>query len=81
MASTEERIRQLVADNLEVDGQAIALQEDLNVSLLDLGVSSLDLVSFGRVVAREFNVSFTPEDCANVNTVQALVEHVDSQSG
>ena len=62
MASTEERIRQLVADNLEVDGQAIALEENLNVSPPRFSACPLSTsFSFGRVVAREFNVSFTPE--------------------
>ncbi len=75
MASTEERVRKLVSDNLEVD-----LPSDLNVSLGDLGVSSMDIVSFGRVVAKDFDISFTAEDCANVNTVQGLVEHIDGQA-
>ena len=78
MASTEARIRKLVDENLEVDGQPIALSENLNISLLDLGVSSLDLVAFAKLVAQEFNVTFSPEDCAKLNTVQSLIEHLDT---
>ena len=79
--STTARVKQLVSDNLEVDGQPLNLSEDLNVSLADLGVSSLDIVAFGKVVAKEFNISFTIEDCERVNSVQKLIDHIDSQSG
>ncbi len=79
MASTAARIRQLVNDNLEVDGQPIDLPQDLNISLLEAGVSSMDLVAFAKVVSQEFNVTFTLEDCANLNSIRSLVEHIDSQ--
>ena len=81
MASTVERLRTLIAENLEVDGQPINLPEDLNASLLEAGVSSMELVAFGRLVSREFNVAFSPEDCANINSVQGLIEHIDSHAG
>ena len=68
MASTEDRIRKLVQENLEVDGNPVELPQDLDSSLLEAGISSLDLVSFARVVAKEFDVTFTPEDCGNINT-------------
>ncbi len=81
MASTAERLRELIAENLEVDGQPINLPDDLNASLLEAGVSSMDLVAFARVVSQEFNVAFSPEDCANINSVQGLIEHLDSSAG
>ncbi len=81
MASTAERLRELIAENLEVDGQPIELPDDLNASLLEAGVSSMDLVAFARVVSQEFNVAFSPEDCANINSVQGLIEHLDSSAG
>ena len=59
MASTAERIRNLIAENLEVDGQPIALPDDLNISLQEAGISSVDLVAFAKVVAQEFDVEFT----------------------
>ena len=78
MATTEERVRQLVSENLEVDGQPLALSEDLNTNLSDLGVSSLDVVAFAKVVSKEFNINFTIEDCETVNTVQKLIDYIDS---
>ena len=77
MASTEDRIRKLVKENLEVDGKPLELQ-NLNSSLLDAGISSVDLVSFARVVGKEFNVSFSPEDCGKINSVRELVDYLDA---
>ena len=50
MASTAERIRNLIAENLEVDGQPIALPDDLSISLQEAGISSVDLVAFAKIV-------------------------------
>ena len=61
MASIEERLRQLADENLEVDGQPIGKEMDPSKSLFDLGLSSLDIVAFGKVIAQEFNVPLTPE--------------------
>lgn len=60
MATTADRIRKLIADNLEVDGQPIAVPDDLNLNLSEAGVSSVDIVAFGKLVAEEFNLEFTP---------------------
>ncbi len=81
MASTEERIRKLVDENLEVDGRPLGRPLDLNASLRDSGVSSLDFVAFGKIVAREFNVTMTPDDCARLTSVGQLIEFLDAQGG
>ena len=81
MASTEDRIRTLVNENLKVDGQPLNLPEDLNTRLTELGVSSLDVVAFGKLVSQEFNVPLTPEDCVKLDTVRKLIEFLDSHTG
>ena len=81
MSSTVDRIRKLVSDNLEVDGEPVNLPDNLDASLLDAGVSSVDLVAFGKLVSQEFNVKFTLEDCSNLNSVQSLIEHLDANAG
>ena len=81
MATTEERIRKLVDENLEIDGRPVGRPLDLNSSLRDSGVSSVDFVAFAKVVADEFNVSFNTEDCAKYNTIGELVTFLDSRSG
>ncbi len=81
MSSTVDRIRKLVSDNLEVDGQPVSLPDNLDASLLDAGISSVDLVAFAKLVSQEFNVKFTLEDCSNLNSVQSLIEHLDANAG
>ena len=76
MATTEQRIRQLVSENLEVDGQPVDLSGDLNTGLGALGVSSLDVVAFAKLVSEEFNITFTIEDCETVDTIQKLIDHI-----
>ena len=77
MATTEARVRQLVSDNLEVDGQPLDLSDNLDTGLTELGVSSLDIVAFAKLVSKEFNITFTIEDCETVNTIQKLIDHID----
>ena len=79
MASTEDRVRQLIADNLEVDGESVD-SVDLDKGLTDIGVSSMDVVSFARVVQEEFGISFAIEDCADLKTVRQMIEYIDSNA-
>ena len=81
MASTGDRLRNLISENLEVDGKPLDLPQDLNISLLEAGVSSTDIVAFAKLVAQEFNITFAPEHCTQLNSVQEVVEFIDSQAG
>ncbi len=78
MATTADRIRKLIADNLEVDGQPIALPDDLNISLSEAGVSSVDMLAFAKIVAEDFGVEFTAQDCVDVKSVAELVRRLDA---
>ncbi|MYE55276.1 MAG: acyl carrier protein [Chloroflexi bacterium] len=77
MASTEERVKSLISENLEVDGKPVEVA-DLSSSLTGLGVSSMDVVSFARVIQNEFGVSFTPENCTELQTISQLIEYLDA---
>ena len=77
MASSESRIVTLINENLGLDGQSL----DLSQSLTDAGVSSIDLVAFAKVVAGEFGITFTPQDCASLGSVRQLIDFVDSRAG
>lgn len=80
MASTEDRLRTLVAENLEVDGQPVNVPADLNVSLTDAGVPSMDFVAFAKVIVREFDVPLTPDECADFSTLKDLAAYIDGQA-
>ena len=79
MASTAERLRNLISENLEVDGQPIDVPQDLNISLVEAGVPSTDLVAFAKLVSQEFDVTFTVEHCTQLKSMQEVVELIDSQ--
>ena len=81
MASTADRLRNLISENLEVDGKPLDLPEDLNFSLMESGVPSTDLVAFAKLVSQEFNITFTPQHCTELKSVQEVVELIDSQAG
>ncbi len=78
MATTEDRVRQLVAENLEVDGQPLGPSLDLDTGLAEAGVPSMDIVAFAKLVAQEFNLTFSPEDCARLNNLRDLIEFIDA---
>ncbi|MCY3911809.1 MAG: acyl carrier protein [Chloroflexi bacterium] len=80
MASTADRIKKLVAENLEVDGQPVSVPDDLNANLSDAGVPSMDFVAFAKVIVAEFDVPLTPDDCAGFSTLKDLAAYIDSQA-
>ncbi|MDE0245131.1 MAG: acyl carrier protein [Gammaproteobacteria bacterium] len=80
MASTAERIRALIDDNIEVDGQALDIPADMNFSLAAAGVSSMDLVALGKLIASEFSITFTLDDCTALDNLTKVVAFVDSKA-
>ena len=79
MSATADRLRNLISENLEVDGQPIDVPQDLNFNLMEAGVPSTDLVAFAKLVSQEFNVTFTVEHCSQLKSVQEVVALIDSQ--
>lgn len=77
MATTEERLRKLVDDNLEIEGRTAGEPLHMNYSLRESGVSSVDFVAFAKIVADEFGVEFNAEDCAKYNTVGELITRLE----
>lgn len=77
MATTEERLRQLATENLEVDGNQI----NLDGSVADSGVSSVAIVAFVRLVGQELNVELPPADVSEMKSLRDLVNYIDAKSG
>ena len=80
MASTAERLTTLVNENIEVDGQALSIPDDLNISLIDSGVSSMDIVALAKLVSQEFSVEFTVEECTSLKTLSEVVGFLDGKA-
>ena len=77
MATTEERLRKLVDDNLEIEGRTAGEPLHMDYSLRESGVSSVDFVAFAKIVADEFGITFNPEDCAKYSTVGELITRLE----
>ena len=78
MVTTEERIRQLAADNVAIEGRG---QIDLDANVDDLGVTSVAVVEFIKLVSRELNVELPAEDVAMMKSLRDLINYIDSKSG
>ena len=78
MATIEERLRKLVDDNLEIEGRTAGEPLHADYSLRESGVASVDFVAFAKIVADEFGVEFSPEDCAKYNTVGELITRLEA---
>ena len=76
MPSTEDRVRSLVKEKLEMD-----LDENLEARFSDLGVSSVDAIDFLRVINKEFNITIPTEDIAQLQTLGELVAYLDAHAG
>lgn len=80
MASIEERLRQLADENLEVDGQPVGKLLDPDKGFADLGVSSMDVVSFAKVIEQEFNVSLLPGKVGEISTIADLIAYLEANA-
>lgn len=80
MTTTEERLRKLVDENLEVDGRPIGRELDLSKGLGDAGVSSTDFVAFMKVVVQEFGVDISAGDCQNFQSLADLIAFLDNSA-
>ncbi|MDE0098049.1 MAG: acyl carrier protein [Truepera sp.] len=76
MTSTEDRIRKLAQENLDLGREL-----ELDTTFSESEVTSMDAVAFIKLVNQEFNVSIPPEDLAQIQTFQNLVEYLDTHAG
>lgn len=81
MSTTEERVRALVDANLDIEGRSAGQPLTMDLSIVDAGVSSTDVVAFWRVVCEEFGVDISAEDFAELLTPGDLIAHLDAQAG
>ena len=78
MSSTEERIRAIVDQTVEIEGRAAGQPLDLSRNVAETGVSSSDIVAFWQAVNQEFGTDISAEDFAELLTPQDLINHLDS---
>ncbi len=78
MATTEERLRKLVDDNLEIEGRTPGTPLNEGRNIADAGVPSPDIVAFWKLVNEEFGVDISAEQFSELLTPSDLIAHLDS---
>ena len=81
MASTEERLRTLVDANLMIEGRTEGRPLALDVSIVDAGVGSTDVVAFWRLVCEEFDLNIPADQFAALLTPRDLIAFLDARTG
>ena len=74
MSSTEERIKNIVNDNLD-----IGREPNFDSKLGDSGVSSVDCIAFYKLVNQEFDLGLVAEECRQFETLRDLVNFIDAR--
>ncbi len=77
MASIDERVKQIVAEQLGVDEDQVT--EDASF-MDDLGADSLDTVELVMALEEEFDVEISDEDAEKIQTVKDAIEYISKAS-
>ncbi len=77
MASIEEKIKEIIVEQLGVDpAQVIPEASFVN----DLGADSLDTVELVMALEEEFNLEIPDEEAEKISTVGQAIEYIRSNS-
>ncbi len=71
-----EKIRKILADQLEIEENKITLDSNL---VDDLNADSLDIVELIMDVEQEYDITIPDEDLPAVVTVKDIVSYIESQ--
>ena len=78
MATIEEKIREIICEQLDVPQEDVVPEASF---VDDLGADSLDQVELIMAMEEEFDVSIPDEDAENIGTVQNAVDYVTKATG
>lgn len=70
-----EKLKQIIADVLNVDPDEIAMDSTF---MDDLGADSLDVFQIIMGIEEEFDIEVPAEDAENITTVEEAVEMINS---
>ena len=70
-----EKIRTILADQLDVEQESITTETDIAA---DLGADSLDVVEMMMSIEDEFDVEIPDEEIENIKTVGDVVNYIQS---
>jgi acyl carrier protein len=77
MASVEERVKQIIVEQLGVDEAEVTPKSSF---VDDLGADSLDTVELVMAFEEAFDVEIPDEDAEKIRTVQDAVSYIDAHA-
>jgi acyl carrier protein len=77
MSSVEERVINIVAEQLGVDKDKIKPESNF---VNDLGADSLDTVELVMELEEEFDINIADDQAEKIQTVGEAIEHINSNS-
>jgi len=77
MASIEEKVKQIVAEQLGVDEDQVTGDAAF---MDDLGADSLDTVELVMALEEEFDIEISDEDAEKIVTVQDAIGYIEDNS-
>ena len=72
----EEKVREFLIDDLEIDEEKIAPEALLKD---DLGIDSLDFVDIVVIVEKKFGFKIKPEEMADVKTLIHFCDYIEQK--
>lgn len=77
MASIEERVQKIVAEQLGVEEEQVTPEASF---MDDLGADSLDTVELVMALEEEFDIEISDEDAEKIQTVKDAISYVSENS-
>jgi acyl carrier protein len=77
MASTEERVKQIIVEQLGVDEAEVTAKASF---VDDLGADSLDTVELVMAFEEAFDIEIPDEDAEKIRTVQDAVSYIEQHA-
>lgn len=74
----EEKVREFLIDDLEIEEDKIAPTAKLKD---DLGIDSLDFVDIVVIVEKKFGFKIKPEEMAGITTLEEFCNYIQSKVG
>ena len=77
MASAEEKVKQIIVEQLGVDAAEVTASASFQD---DLGADSLDIVELVMAFEESFDVEIPDEDAEKIKTVQDAINYVNAHA-